>query len=89
MIAPGQYKLLCSQSSIKDIKALPRLEVATVLEIMRSLMKAPITHNSRQLIPSGLYRVRAHNSRILYTIHEDIITVLSVKSFNGTGQYGR
>ena len=75
----GSYRIEIKRSAGKELKGLPEVDKRRVVSRIRSLADAPRHQGAKKLSGEEKYRIRQGNYRILYEIHEDIITVVVVR----------
>ena len=75
----ASYKILFKQSVAKDLRGIPKKDVQRILKRIDRLADDPRPSGSEKLSGDGKYRIRQGNYRILYTIEDDIVTVVIVK----------
>jgi mRNA interferase RelE/StbE len=75
----ARYELRFKNSVAKDLRALPRSDVAKVLERIDALRDDPRPPGSERLSAQERYRVRQGSYRILYEIEDQQVVVTVVK----------
>lgn len=75
----ARYELRFKNSVIKDLRALPRSDVAKVLERIDALRDDPRPPGGEKLSAQERYRVRQGSYRILYEIEDQQVVVTVVK----------
>jgi mRNA interferase RelE/StbE len=75
----ARYELRFKNSVINDLRALPRSDVAKVLERIDALRDDPRPPGSEKLSAQERYRVRQGSYRILYEIEDQQVVVTVVK----------
>lgn len=75
----ARYELRFKNSVINDLRALPRSDVAKVLERIDALRDDPRPPGSEKLSAQERYRVRQGSYRILYGIEDQQVVVTVVK----------
>jgi len=75
----ARYELRFKNSVINDLRALPRSDVAKVLERIDALRDDPCPPGSEKLSAQERYRVRQGSYRILYEIEDQQVVVTVVK----------
>ena len=75
----GKYKLVFKKSVSKDLRALPKRELARILKWFPSLAEEPRPQGCEKLSGQDRYRVRQGVYRIIYEIQDDVLTVVVVK----------
>ena len=83
------YQVIFRPSAAKALRKLPRDAQRTIREKARALATDPRPHGHIKLIDSDdLYRVRAGNYRIVYTIEDTALVVEVVKVGDRKDIYG-
>lgn len=75
------YKIEWRKSTKKDLRKIPRKEVAKIIGAVESLSANPYPYGSVKLSGSEFtYRIRVGNYRVIYEVFEDriIIEILKV-----------
>ncbi|MFH1146121.1 MAG: type II toxin-antitoxin system RelE/ParE family toxin [Pseudomonadota bacterium] len=75
----GKYKLIFKKSVSKDLRALPKRDIARILKCVQSLAEEPRPRGCEKLSGQDRYRVRQGVYRIIYEIQDDVLTVVVVK----------
>ncbi len=75
----AKYKILLKASAAKELEALPKPDRLRIIERIKALADHPRPVGCEKLTGEEKYRVRQGVYRILYEIHDDIITVVVVK----------
>jgi len=75
----ARYELRFKNSVAKDLRALPKSDVAKVLERIDALRDDPRPPGSEKLSGQERYRVRQGTYRILYEIEDQQVVVTVVK----------
>jgi mRNA interferase RelE/StbE len=75
----ARYELRFKNSVAKDLRALPKSDVAKVLERIDALRDDPRPPGSEKLSAQERYRVRQGSYRILYEIEDQQVVVTVVK----------
>ena len=75
----ARYSLEIRRSVAKDMRALPKRDVARILKRIAALVDEPRGPDSEKLSSRDLYRVRQGDYRILYEIRDADHTVTVVK----------
>jgi len=75
----ARYELRFKNSVAKDLRALPKSDVAKVLERIDALRDDPRPPGSEKLSTQERYRVRQGSYRILYEIEDQQVVVTVVK----------
>ena len=74
-----KYKLVFKQSVSKDLRALPKRDIARILKCFRSLAQEPRPQGCEKLSGQDRYRVRQGVYRVIYEIYDEVLTVVVVK----------
>ena len=74
-----KYKLLIKPSAAKELKKIPKKEIAKVTEKILSLSKEPRPKGCEKLAAKDAYRVRQGSYRIIYTIEDNVLIVIVLK----------
>lgn len=75
----ASYRLVIKRSVARDLRALPKVDVAAILKRIQALAEDPRPPGCEKLSAQGRYRVRQGVYRILYEIQDDELVVLVVK----------
>jgi mRNA interferase RelE/StbE len=75
----ARYELRFKNSMAKDLRALPKSDVAKVLERIDALRADPRPPGSEKLSAQERYRIRQGSYRILYEIEDQEVIVTVVK----------
>jgi mRNA interferase RelE/StbE len=73
------YSVLFREPVHKDLRAIPKADLARVLERISGLSEDPRPAGSEKLTGEERYRVRQGDYRIVYSIHDDRLEVWVVK----------
>lgn len=74
-----KYTVLIGKKPEKFLETLSEPHYSNIVQALELLSENPRPFGSKKLTNDEKYRVRVGNYRILYEIHEDIITVEVVK----------
>lgn len=76
----GSYELRFKQSVAKDLRQIPKAEVARILQRVETLKTTPVPAGAEKLSGQNKYRIRQGVYRILYEIRatELVITVVKI-----------
>jgi mRNA interferase RelE/StbE len=74
-----KYKLVFKRSVSKDLRALPKRDIARILKCVQSLAEEPRPRGCERVSGEDRYRVRQSVYRIIYEIQDDVLTVVVVK----------
>jgi mRNA interferase RelE/StbE len=75
----GRYRVEIKKSAAKEIERLPSKDRRAILEKIESLSENPRPYDCKKLSAQEKYRVRCGDYRILYSIEDDILTIIVVK----------
>ena len=75
----AKYRLVFKKSVAKDLRALPKKDVARILDCIQSLGDDPRPHGCEKLSGQERYRIRQGVCRIIYEIQDDALAVIMVK----------
>lgn len=75
----GRYRLGFRKSVARDLRGLPKKDVARILERFEGLARDPRAHGCEKLAGQERYRVRQGDYRIVYEIRDDVLLVVVVK----------
>jgi len=73
------YSIFFRETVHKDLRAIPKGDLARILEKISSLSQNPRPAGSEKLTGEERYRVRQVNYRIVYSIRDDQLQVWVVK----------
>ena len=74
------YRLEYKKSVAKDMRAIPKPQLKKLIKRIQSLASDPRGHNSLKLRgEDDLYRIRQGDYRIIYSINDQIVTVVVIK----------
>ena len=85
----ASYELAFRRSVVKDLKAIPKRDVARILERIRRLASDPRPPGCEKLSGMERYRIRQGAYRILYEIEDNTLTVTVVKVAHRREMYRR
>ena len=74
-----KYRLVFKKSVSKDLRALPKRDIAHILKCIQALAEEPRPPGCEKLSGQQRYRVRQGVYRILYEIQDDLLTVVVVE----------
>jgi len=75
----GRYRLLFRKSVAKDLRGIPKKDVARILRRFNALTDEPRGAGSEKLSGQEKYRVCQGAYRIIYEIRDDVLEVLVVR----------
>jgi mRNA interferase RelE/StbE len=73
------YNLFFKKSVEKDLESIPKKELKRIIECIKSLAEDPRPIGSEKLTGQERYRIRQGQYRIVYSIHDNKLTVWVVK----------
>ncbi len=89
------YKIIISKSAEKEMSKLPTIELQRILQCIENLAIEQLPYWHKKLknfwlkgLKTQLYRIRTWNYRIIYSIHNDILTVSIVRVGHRKDVYG-
>ena len=85
----ASYELAFRRSVAKDLRAIPKRDVARILERIRRLASDPRPPGCEKLSGMERYRIRQGAYRILYEIEDNTVTVTVVKVAHRREMYRR
>lgn len=75
----ARYRLTFRKSVAKDLRAIPKKDVARILRRIDRLGEDPRGPGCEKVSGSEYYRVRQGDYRIIYGIHDDVLVVVVIK----------
>jgi len=75
----GKYSLQFKESVARDLRAIPKADVARILRRIEQLADEPRPPGVEKLSSQERYRVRQGNYRIVYEIVDDRLVVVVVR----------
>lgn len=85
----ASYDLLFKKSVAKDLRSIPKKDVAPILQRIQALRDDPRGEGCVKLSAKERYRVRQGVYRIVYEIHENELVVMVVKVGHRSAAYKR
>ena len=82
-----KYKIIVKKSVAKDLRPLPKKDVAVILKCIESLREEPRPFGCEKLSDQERYRIRKGVYRIIYEIQDDVLVVIVVKVGHRKGIY--
>ena len=74
------YKIIWKDSARKELKSLPKKQIALIVAKIDALAHNPFPHGSVKLANSeNSYRIRSGVYRVIYSVFEEILTVEIVR----------
>ncbi len=73
------YKLVFKKSVSKDLRSIPKKDVARILQRMEELQENPRPVGSEKLSGQERYRIRQGAYRIIYEVVDELLVVTVVK----------
>lgn len=75
----AEYKVYFKKSVEKDLRAIPKKDLKKILQPIAMLAKDPRPAGHEKLTGQERYRIRQGRYRIVYSIHDEMLTVWIVK----------
>jgi mRNA interferase RelE/StbE len=75
----AKYRLVFKKSVAKDLRDIPRQDVARILKRIEALTDDPRAPGCEKLSGQERYRVRQGVYRIIYEIQDDVLVIVVVK----------
>jgi mRNA interferase RelE/StbE len=75
----AEYKIYFKQSAVKDLDAIPKKDLQRIINRIDFLKENPRPPGCEKLSGQERYRVRQGNYRIVYSIQDDVLTIMVVK----------
>ena len=75
----ARYRLVFKKSVAKDLRDIPRRDVARILKRIEALTDEPRALGCEKLSGQERYRVRQGVYRIIYEIQDDVLVIVVVK----------
>ncbi len=72
------YEIELSRPAVKALKKLPRHISARIFRKIGLLAADPRPEGAKKLVGSASYRIRVGDYRVVYDIHDGVLTVLVV-----------
>lgn len=73
------YKIELSRSAVKSLKKLPKHTSARIFAKIKLLATDPRPMDTKKLVGLPSFRIRVGDYRVIYSIDDEIVTVLVVK----------
>ena len=83
------YKLVFERRALKQLKAINPAHIPTIEGDIRSLAENPRPQGYIKLKGQEAYRIRSGDYRIIYEIHDEIITIVVVDLGHRSSIYRR
>lgn len=75
----GRFRLVFKKSVAKDLRDIPKKDVARILQCFDALAEDPRAAGCEKLSGQDRYRVRQGSHRIIYEIQDAVLVVVVVK----------
>jgi mRNA interferase RelE/StbE len=75
----GKYKLTFKKSVAKDLRDIPKKDVARILRCFQEVAENPRGPKCEKLSGRERYRIRQGVYRVIYEIQDDVLVVVVVK----------
>lgn len=74
------YRVEYKRSVTEELKGIPKPQFNGIFRRLQAVGLEPRSKNAKILeAETGLYRVRQDNYRIIYSIKDDVVTILNIK----------
>lgn len=83
----ASYRLLIKRSAVKELEALPRKEVRSVVRRIQALAGDSRPAGAEKLKGVELYRIRQGDYRVLYEVSDEAATITVIKVGNRRDVY--
>jgi mRNA interferase RelE/StbE len=74
-----KYKIIVKKSIAKDLRPLPKKDVAVILKCIESLKEEPRPFGCEKLSGQERYRIRKGVYSIIYEIQDDVLYQVAIK----------
>ncbi len=85
----ASYRVLIKRSAAKELEALPAKDRRRVAARIQALSADPRPPGCEKLSGADRYRVRQGNYRIIYSVEDEVLTVMVVKVGHRRDIYGK
>ena len=75
----AEYRIYFKESVEKDFRTIPKKDLQKILSRIKALAKDPKPPGHEKLTGQERYRIRQGQYRIIYSIHDEELTVWVVK----------
>jgi mRNA interferase RelE/StbE len=75
----ASYSIQIRRSAEKEIEQLPNKDRGKIIRRIEGLRDDPRPAGTKKLSGEEKYRLRQGNYRVLYEVHDDIVTIVVVK----------
>lgn len=75
----AKYKLVFKKSVTKDLRPIPKKDIARILQCINQLQEDPRPSNCEKLSGLDKYRVRQGIYRVIYEVQDKLLIVTAVK----------
>ena len=83
------YKIEIKKSAAKELEKIQEKDRSRIIEKIFSLAEDPRPPQSKKLSGEEKYRIRQGVYRVLYQIHDEVVTVVVVKAGHRKNVYQR
>ncbi|MBN1448283.1 MAG: type II toxin-antitoxin system RelE/ParE family toxin [Bacteroidetes bacterium] len=84
----ASYEIVFRKSALKDLRRLPKRDVAMIMEAIAGLRDDPRPQQAQKLTDQERYRLRKGRYRILYEIEDARLSITVVKIAHRKEAYG-
>ena len=74
-----KYKIIVKKSVAKDLRPLPKKDIAVILKCIESLREEPRPFGCEKISGRERYRIRKGAYRIIYEIRDAVLIVIVMK----------
>jgi mRNA interferase RelE/StbE len=85
----AKYRLIVKQSVLKDLRPIPKHDIARIMQAMAGLQDDPRPIGAEKLSGQDKYRLRQGVYRIVYEIVDELLIVTVVKVGHRQSVYRR
>ena len=82
------YKIVFKRSAEKELSRLPKPYVKKMTYAIQDLAENPRSMGAIKLAGTDAYRIRVGPYRVLYEIHDDVLTVIVIRIADRKEVYG-
>ena len=75
----AKYKISVKKSAVKELVDIPKKELQKIIKKIQALSSNPRPQGTQKLSHKEQFRIRRGDYRIIYSIHDDDLTVHIIK----------
>ena len=75
----AKYEISVKKSAVKELGDIPKKELQKIVKKIKTLSSDPRPQGSQKLSHREQYRIRQGDYRIIYSIHDDDLTIHIMK----------